>query len=128
MGKEKSEEFRKIVVAGSERLRHKRPMKAATPTMNATLPTPEINEADKVQVGVFRSRANLDSTTLRVGVKGYRTFREVYVLDSKGENRHLVCHIEVPANENWLTQNENRLLPVLRILDAGMKALTMGAA
>ncbi len=83
----------------------------------------EINTYEVAQVGIFRSRANIDSCTMRVGVKNHRSFREIYYVNEQGQNVHQVCLVPAPYDENWEAQNNKRILPVMRLLEAGRVAL-----
>lgn len=83
----------------------------------------EINKMSVCRVGRFESHST-NGRTLRQGVKEYVFLRSVEYICPNGTKQH-VCYVETPANENWLTHNEKRLLPLMRILDKGVEALAL---
>lgn len=82
----------------------------------------EINEPREARVGRFRSRDG-QGMTLRRGVKDYVFLRSIVAITHNGDDMKHVCYVECPSNENWLTHNEDRLLPVMRLLEKGRQAV-----
>lgn len=93
-----------------------------TTAPTAAQPTAEINTMELCRVGRFQSKA-LERGSYRFGVNGRINLASVCLCDADGCSVHEMCRIELPSNENWLTQNEKRILPVLRLLEAGRAAL-----
>lgn len=89
---------------------------------NTTNTTIEISEHNRARVGRFQSRYS-EGRTLRQGVKDHVFLRSIHAVSEDGHSLRHVCYVECPANENWVTHNETRILPVMRLLEAGRKAM-----